>query len=236
MFSTRGWPKALQGIYLFNIEPVFVNQLRSPGIDSQPGGPIRQPYLSYRPAGYKADRIDSSEPIPGPHKPLQNRAQAAKYKSDFSRFKQKWVKGVFCSALQTKTMFPFPRHNGYKHQKRTLKLSLSGSVYASANGCRAAVQRSMVVVGTHRVGTQRLGTHRPWGVWFLLKPIFWTYNVVEVSGHNLESSQTWCSCMDFLNHREGGMVFFQVFLLSRLQCTVTDHRNCKRGGCSSLKK
>ncbi len=26
-------------------EPVFVNLLRSPGIDSQPGGPVRQPYL-----------------------------------------------------------------------------------------------------------------------------------------------------------------------------------------------
>ncbi len=31
-------------------EPGFVNLLRSPGIDSQPGGPVRQPYLSYRPA------------------------------------------------------------------------------------------------------------------------------------------------------------------------------------------
>ncbi len=29
-------------------EPVFVNLLRSPGIDSQPGGPV--PYLTYRPA------------------------------------------------------------------------------------------------------------------------------------------------------------------------------------------
>jgi hypothetical protein len=31
-------------------EPVFVNCLGSPGIDSQPGGPVRQPYGSYRPA------------------------------------------------------------------------------------------------------------------------------------------------------------------------------------------
>ncbi len=34
-------------------EPVFVNLLRSPGspgTDSQPGGPVRKPYLSYRPA------------------------------------------------------------------------------------------------------------------------------------------------------------------------------------------
>ncbi len=31
-------------------EPVFANLLRSPGIDSQPSGPVWQPYLSYRPA------------------------------------------------------------------------------------------------------------------------------------------------------------------------------------------
>jgi hypothetical protein len=31
-------------------EPVFVNLLWSPWIDSQPDGPVRQPYLSYRPA------------------------------------------------------------------------------------------------------------------------------------------------------------------------------------------
>jgi hypothetical protein len=34
----------------------------------------------------------------------------------------------------------------------------------------------------------------------------------------------------FLNHNEGGMVFYQVSLLSPLQCTVTQLycRNCKR--------
>jgi hypothetical protein len=31
-------------------EPVFVGPLRSPEIDSQPGGPVRQPYMLYRPA------------------------------------------------------------------------------------------------------------------------------------------------------------------------------------------
>jgi hypothetical protein len=36
-------------------------------------------------------------------------------------------------------------------------------------------------------------------------------------GHNLESSQTWGFCMDFFNHREGGVVLFQFFLLSPLQ-------------------
>jgi hypothetical protein len=45
---------------------------------------------------------------------------------------------------------------------------------------------------------------------------------LEVSGHNLESFQTLSFCMDFLNHMEGGMVFYQVFLLSPLQCTVTE--------------
>ncbi len=33
-------------------EPQFVNLLRSPGIDSQPGGPVQQPYLPYGPPGY----------------------------------------------------------------------------------------------------------------------------------------------------------------------------------------
>jgi hypothetical protein len=31
-------------------EPVFVNLLRSPGIDLRPGGPVRRPYLSNWPA------------------------------------------------------------------------------------------------------------------------------------------------------------------------------------------
>jgi hypothetical protein len=31
-------------------EPVFLDLLRSPGIDCQPGGPVRQPYLLYRTA------------------------------------------------------------------------------------------------------------------------------------------------------------------------------------------
>ncbi len=34
--------------------------------------------------------------------------------------------------------------------------------------------------------------------------------------------------MDFLNHREGGMVFYQVFLLYPLQCTVILVEICKR--------
>jgi hypothetical protein len=52
-------------------EPEFVNLLRSPGIDFQPGGPVRQPYLTYKPA-----RLYSlAESIPGILKCLQIRAQ-----------------------------------------------------------------------------------------------------------------------------------------------------------------
>jgi hypothetical protein len=40
---------------------------------------------------------------------------------------------------------------------------------------------------------------------------------VEVSGYNLESSQTLGFSMDNLKHRERGVVFYQVFLLSLLQ-------------------
>ncbi len=42
------WPFPLS--LTWYTEPVFVNLLRSPWIDSQPGGPVRQPYLSYKPA------------------------------------------------------------------------------------------------------------------------------------------------------------------------------------------
>jgi hypothetical protein len=50
-------------------EPEFVNLLRSPGIDSQPGGPVRQPHLTDRPA--KLQRLAGS--IPGLLKHLQIR-------------------------------------------------------------------------------------------------------------------------------------------------------------------
>ncbi len=45
--------------------------LRSPGTDSQPGGPVRHPYLSHRPA--RLHRL--AESIPGLLKRLQIRAQ-----------------------------------------------------------------------------------------------------------------------------------------------------------------
>ena len=51
-------------------EHVLVNLLRGPGIDSQPGGPVREAYLSYRPA--RLYRL--AESIPGRHKCLQIRA------------------------------------------------------------------------------------------------------------------------------------------------------------------
>jgi hypothetical protein len=41
-------------------EPEFVNLLWSPGIDFQPGGPVRQPYLTSRTA-----RLHSFETVPG---------------------------------------------------------------------------------------------------------------------------------------------------------------------------
>ncbi len=64
-------------------EPEFVNLLRSPGIDSQPGGPLRQPCLAlYRtgPPGYLGWRsrflgIDSLDLIPRLLKRLQTRAR-----------------------------------------------------------------------------------------------------------------------------------------------------------------
>jgi hypothetical protein len=51
-------------------ERVFVNLLRGPVIDSQPGGPVRQLYLPYRQPGYLG-----GESIPGLLKRLQIRAQ-----------------------------------------------------------------------------------------------------------------------------------------------------------------
>jgi hypothetical protein len=63
----------------------------------------------------------------------------------------------------------------------------------------------------------------------------WTYNFVEVSGCNLESSQTWGYCLDFLNHREGGVVFFirfSSFLLYSVQLRTVEILR----GCVSLKK
>jgi hypothetical protein len=59
-------------------------------------------------------------------------------------------------------------------------------------------------------------------------PNSWTYNLLDVSGRNLESSQTWGYCVDFLNHREGVVFLFQFFPLSPLQCRVMHYWNWKR--------
>ncbi len=58
---------------------------------------------------------------------------------------------------------------------------------------------------------------------------------VEVSEHNLESSQTWVFCMDFLNQKEGLLFSIRFSLLSPLQCTVQQTVETERG-CVSLKK
>ncbi len=47
-------------VCVWTSETVLVNLLRSPGIDSQLGGQVRQPYLSYRPA--RQHRLEKSIP------------------------------------------------------------------------------------------------------------------------------------------------------------------------------
>jgi hypothetical protein len=59
-------------------EPVFVNLLRSPGIDSQPGRPVRQPIWRTGPPSYIGCGIDSLESIPGFLKRLQIQALYSK--------------------------------------------------------------------------------------------------------------------------------------------------------------
>ncbi len=54
-------------------EPEFVNLLRSSGNDSQHGGPVRQPFLTYRPARLHRQ----AESIPGLLKRLQIRTLVA---------------------------------------------------------------------------------------------------------------------------------------------------------------
>ncbi len=74
--------KENQEIYCrMSIEPVFVNLVRSPGIDSQPGGPVRQPYLTNRPA--RQQRL--AESIPGLLKCLQIWAQLKIWRLDVKR-------------------------------------------------------------------------------------------------------------------------------------------------------
>ncbi len=56
--------------------PAFANLLRSPGIDAQPGRPVRHPNLSYRPARLHL----LAESIPGLHKRLQKNLLISLYR------------------------------------------------------------------------------------------------------------------------------------------------------------
>jgi hypothetical protein len=57
-----------------NPEPVFVNIIRSTGIDSQPDRPVRQPICRTGPPGYIGWRNRFLGPIPGLRTRLQIRA------------------------------------------------------------------------------------------------------------------------------------------------------------------
>jgi hypothetical protein len=87
-------------------EPVFVNILRSPGIDSQPGRPVRQPYLSYLPA-----RLHGlAESIPGLHKRLQIRALGSiRASSDTVESEGRRMKQCWMSYIKNKTFKKYPR-------------------------------------------------------------------------------------------------------------------------------
>jgi hypothetical protein len=62
----------------YKTEPVFADLLRRPGIDFQPGVPVRQPYFSYRPV--RPHRLAKS--IPG----LQKRLQIRPVKKDMGGY------------------------------------------------------------------------------------------------------------------------------------------------------
>ncbi len=71
----------------------------------------------------------------------------------------------------------------------------------------------------------------------ILKPNSWTYNLAEVSGHNLESSQTWGSVWisGFLKPWGRGYGFLSGF--PPFSCTVNSNCTLKTvRGCVSLKK
>jgi hypothetical protein len=44
--------ESIPGLLITAAEPVFVDLLRGPGIDSQPGGPVRNPFCRTGPPGY----------------------------------------------------------------------------------------------------------------------------------------------------------------------------------------
>ncbi len=63
-FNVHSYWVRKPSLFMYSImwysEPVFVNLLRSSGIDSQRGGPVRPPYLLYRPA--RLHRLAESNP------------------------------------------------------------------------------------------------------------------------------------------------------------------------------
>jgi hypothetical protein len=65
--------------HLWSTEPVFVNLLMGPAIDSQPGRPVRQPTWRTDPPGYKAGGMDTLESIPWLLKLLQIPALYSNY-------------------------------------------------------------------------------------------------------------------------------------------------------------
>jgi hypothetical protein len=84
-------------------KPEFVNLLRSLGIDSQPGGPVRQPYLTYRPP--KAGRIDFLGSIPGLLKWLHILLFAAVFNSLFQQsFQQLLIIRIYLRAFDCSTL------------------------------------------------------------------------------------------------------------------------------------
>ncbi len=70
-----------------------------------------------------------------------------------------------------------------------------------------------------------------------MKPNSWMYNFIEVSGHNLESFQTWGFFTDFLNRKGKGVWFFIRFSSFLLYSTVHSNWTVETvRGCVSLKK
>ncbi len=76
-------------------------------------------------------------------------------------------------------------------------------------------------------------------IYILQRPNSWTYNFIEVSSRNLESSQTLGFSMDFLNSMEGGIALYQIFVLSPSQklqevAWVWRNKNLKAKRCRWL--
>ncbi len=100
----------------------------------------------------------------------------------------------------------------------TGKFNLSPDLYMSTGRNTNPLPRPVAIYSTCKC----MSDDRYPYIAFAWKPNSWSYSFIEVSGHNLESSQTWGFCIDFLNQREGG-VWFSIRIFSFLI-----YRNCKR--------